>query len=846
MWKSLLNCTDPSGHSELQIHLMNPFATTHTLIRRQISLRLAITFLVTAVGLSLIVGSIAFMVELKNHASLIEQDVERVGMASIYPAKQAVFRLDSVLGTEIVKGLLINPFVTAVWIFDEQNTSVAFGHKSQTRPYRAPYLVPFIGEPVRYYSVPLGFDPSDPVKLGTLKFEYNNHWRYQSLMRTTWSRLLLNFISVICLTLILIAIVNRSLTRPLSRLSRQLKHIDINHSRGQRLAPRYRHHDDEFGTLVKALNSYIGVADGLIGENRAALSAAEQSYSSLHALVEHLPHLIYVKTINGTVLLANRAFLNTFELDEKTFIGSQHDQVLRNFSAATAQLIIDADNEAFVSHKSVLLPEVNWALKNGQFLSLELRKLAIVYKGQDALLTVGVDITERKEHQAYIQHLAYHDSLTNLPNRHLFLDRLDQALLRAQRSGNFGALIFIDLDDFKAINDSKGHLIGDTILSTVAERLTEGVREQDTVARLGGDEFVICMTDLGRVEVLAREIAVGRTTRLVAAMARPFKIPGDCLQVSASLGLAFFYDRTQTAEELLRHADMAMYKAKELGKNQFILFEQEMGDANQRVLELKEDCLVAITEHQFFLLYQPQVDSNDGRIVGAEALLRWAHPRRGLVSPVEFIPLLEAADLMHIVGQFVLREAIAQAAHWRDAASIDDRFKLSINVSPQQFRHENFTQLVRGIVTEQGIDANMIDLEITEGMIIDDIDHTVASMNALRTFGLHFSIDDFGTGYSNLNYLKQLPLDTLKVDQSFVRNIPHDPNDTAIVRTILAMAAQLNLNTVAEGVETQAQLALLRDMGCHVFQGYLYSPPVMPAEFEQLLNNQPKGPTESL
>jgi EAL domain-containing protein (putative c-di-GMP-specific phosphodiesterase class I) len=255
---------------------------------------------------------------------------------------------------------------------------------------------------------------------------------------------------------------------------------------------------------------------------------------------------------------------------------------------------------------------------------------------------------------------------------------------------------------------------------------------------------------------------------------------------------------------------------------------------------------VAITEHQFFLLFQPQVDSNDGRIVGAEALLRWAHPRRGLVSPVEFIPLLEAADLMHIVGQFVLREAIAQAAHWREAASIDDRFKLSINVSPQQFRHENFTQLVRGIVTEQGIDANMIDLEITEGMIIDDIDHTVASMNALRTFGLHFSIDDFGTGYSNLNYLKQLPLDTLKVDQSFVRNIPHDPNDTAIVRTILAMAAQLNLNTVAEGVETQAQLALLRDMGCHVFQGYLYSPPVMPAEFEQLLNNQPKGPTESL
>jgi EAL domain-containing protein (putative c-di-GMP-specific phosphodiesterase class I) len=254
---------------------------------------------------------------------------------------------------------------------------------------------------------------------------------------------------------------------------------------------------------------------------------------------------------------------------------------------------------------------------------------------------------------------------------------------------------------------------------------------------------------------------------------------------------------------------------------------------------------VAITEHQFFLLYQPQVDSNNGRIVGTEALLRWAHPTRGLVSPAEFIPLLEAADLMHIVGQFVLREAIAQAAHWQQTQLIDERFKVSINVSPQQFRHENFTQIVRDIVTEQGIDPNMLDLEITEGMIIDDIDHTVASMNELRAMGLHFSIDDFGTGYSNLNYLKQLPLDALKVDQSFVRNIQHDPNDTAIVRTILAMAAQLNLNTVAEGVETEAQLTLLRDMGCHVFQGYLYSPPILPVEFEQLLNKQKKVPSEA-
>jgi len=819
---------------------MNPFTTISALMNRQISMRLAIRGLVTAVVLSVTVAVVQVVVELRNHAQLIDQNIERIALAAIYPAKNAVFNFDYVLGAEVVKSLLLNDFITAVWIYDERNTSIAFDHRSENSAFRVPYLVPFIGEPIQYYAIDLGFDPSSQINLGTLKFEYNNHWPYKALMLATWERLLLNFTVVVLLTLILIGIFNRSLMRPLRHLTDQIKNIDINNSQGQRLGQLYHHREDELGTLVGAFNSYISVTEALISENRAALKEAEQSYTSLHALVEHLPHLVYVKSMSGSVLLANQTFLKTFGLDEQSFIGGPHDVILESFSPDTRRLIEDADEEAYASKKSVLLPEVDWALKNGQLLALELRKLAIQYKGQDAILTVGLDVTERKEHQAYIQHLAYHDSLTGLPNRHLFLDRLDQALLRAQRSGNFGALIFIDLDNFKHINDTSGHLVGDSVLSAVATRLKEGVREQDTVARLGGDEFVICMTDLGNEEPMAREIAIGRADRLLEAMKRPFTLPSISLHVSASLGLTFFHDHSLSATDLLRHADIAMYKAKESGKDQLILFEQEMAEASQRQFELKEDCLVAIAEQQFYLMYQPQINSDSGRIIGAEALLRWAHPSRGLVSPVEFIPLLEAGDLMHIVGKFVLQEAIAKAASWHQDGLIDDQFKMCINVSPQQFRQQNFTQIVRSIVTEQGIAPNIIDLEITEGMIIDNIDHTVASMNELRDFGLHFSIDDFGTGYSNLNYLKKLPLDVLKVDQSFVRDMQHDPNDTAIVRTILAMAAQLKLSTVAEGVETEIQLALLREMGCHIFQGYLYSPPLMPAAFEKLLNNQQK------
>jgi len=804
---------------------MNVLTAVRDAMKRQISVRLAITGLVTALSLSIVVAGIQLFTELNNHKHIIQEDLDQIIQASILPARNAIFSYDYILGEEIVKSFLLNDFINSVWLYDEHGTSIAAGHKSNQSTYRLPYLTPIIGEPFKSFDVELRLSNAKPDEPGHLKIEYNNHLPYQALMRAIWVRLTFNMLEVGALTLILIFIFNRVLTRPLSLISAQLGAININDSQGQRLGQMYSHREDELGVLIGAINSYLSIAEELIGENEVALIEAKHSYESLHTLVENLPHLINVKNLDGTALLANQAFLKTFDLKESEFIGGPHDIVLENFSASTRQIIIEADEEAFSSKQSVLLPEVDWALKNGKYLALELRKLYIQYKGQDAILTVGVDITERKEHQAYIQHLAYHDSLTDLPNRHLFLDRLEQALLRSQRSQNYGALIFVDIDNFKTINDTKGHLAGDTILSEVANRLKDGVREEDTVARLGGDEFVICMTDLGDTEDHARIIGVDRANRLLEKMQRVFIIQGEKIKVSASLGLAFFNNHSLTASELLRHADIAMYKAKESGKNQLILFEKEMAESNQRLYELKEDCHTAIAEKQFFLMYQPQMDSNLNKIIGAEALLRWNHPARGLVSPAEFIPLLEESDLMPVVGEFVLQEAIKKASQWVEEGWIQDDFKMCINVSPQQFRQTDFTQIVKDIITTNNLPSNIVDLEITEGMIIDNIEHTVASMNELRNFGIHFSIDDFGTGYSNLNYLKRLPLDVLKVDQSFVRDIQNDPNDTAIVRTILAMADQLKLNTVAEGVETEEQLRLLQEMGCHVFQGYLYSPP---------------------
>jgi diguanylate cyclase (GGDEF)-like protein/PAS domain S-box-containing protein len=822
---------------------MKLFSAFRRLMASKISARLAITGFLSALVLSLILAVIQLVVELRNHQLVVEDDLDRIVFALKLPAKNALFTYDYLLGREIIQSLLLTDFINAAGLYDENSTKLAYLSRPEVSQFRISYLAPFIGEPMKTLEVELPLNENKPDQIGRLIIEYNNHLPYEGLMKTTWNRLLINITEVGLLLVILILIFSKVLTRPLIHLSAQLSAIDLEDSKGQRLLNPTSHTGDELGTLVDTINTQLEMVDRLIEKNSSALDEAENSYNSLNALVENLPHLINVKAFDGTALLANQTFLKTFNLTEDEFLGQDtNESVLSSLTKSTRQLITDADEEAYRSKRSVLLPEVDWKLKNGTYLSLEMRKLAIQYKGHDAILTVGVDITERKEHQAHIQHLAYHDALTDLPNRHLFIDRLEQALLRTQRTKSFGALIFVDLDNFKVINDTRGHLVGDSLLSEVANRLRLVVREEDTVARLGGDEFVICMTEVGSDETLARDIAINRANRMLQELHKPFRVQNDQVTISASLGLAFFHDHSVSASELLKHADMAMYKAKESGKNQLILFEKEIAEANQRLFELKEDSQRAIDEKQFFLMFQPQVNSTTDTMIGVEALLRWEHPVRGLVSPAEFIPLLEDGDMMPVVGELVLKMAIDQAATWYNNGLIDDVFKMCINVSPQQFRQPNFTRIVKSIIAQNNIPATIIDLEITEGMIIDDIDHTVASMHELRDFGVNFSIDDFGTGYSNLNYLKRLPLDVLKVDQSFVRDIQNDPNDTAIVRTILAMADQLKLTTVAEGVETDEQLTLLKEMGCNVFQGYLYSPPLKNIELEPLLKNYIKQP----
>lgn len=442
------------------------------------------------------------------------------------------------------------------------------------------------------------------------------------------------------------------------------------------------------------------------------------------------------------------------------------------------------------------------------------------------------DITLNKEAADKIERLAFYDALTGLPNRVLLRDRLVLALASSHRSGQTGALLFIDMDNFKSLNDTLGHNMGDLLLQQVAQRLESSVREGDTVARLGGDEFVVILVDLSEqaLEAAAQTKNIGKI--ILDILNQPYQLTNHFYHSTPSIGATLFNGHEQSVDELLKQADIAMYQAKTSGRNTLRFFDPHMQASITARVALETDLREALTENQFKIHYQPQVYLNH-QIVGAEALIRWQHPERGLVSPADFIQLAEETGLILPIGQWILEMACKQIKCW-EHNTVTQHLKLAVNVSARQFHQVNFVELVTQTVHSNAIKPDRLKLELTESLVLDDIDDTVCKMNALRELGVGFSMDDFGTGFSSLAYLTQLPLDQLKIDQSFVRNIGVKASDAVIVQTIIGMANNLGMEVIAEGVETEAQRTFLDQHGCQICQGDLFSKPVIIEQFELL------------
>ena len=441
------------------------------------------------------------------------------------------------------------------------------------------------------------------------------------------------------------------------------------------------------------------------------------------------------------------------------------------------------------------------------------------------------DITERKQAEAQIYNLAYFDSLTGLPNRLLFKEHLAHALNHAIRTKRVAAILFLDLDRFKYINDTLGHSIGDKLLQGVAERLLICVRRSDTVgrdeggdlnssvARLGGDEFTVLLNDITNVQDAARV-----SQRIISAVSQPFNLDSHEVTVTTSIGISLFPNDGNDIVTLIKNADTAMYYAKDLGRNNFQFYTQSMNASTLERLALENHLRKALERDEFILYYQPQFDILTEEIIGVEALIRWKHQELGMVSPADFIPLAEETGLIIQIDEWVMRTACVQLRRWQGDGLPD--ITVSVNLSGQHFIRENLLETVAGIIKETGLDPRFLELELTEGVVMKNAKETVSTLRALKEMGLHIAIDDFGTGYSSLSYLKRFPIDTLKIDRSFVQEITTDSDSAAITNAIIAMAHSLKLRVLAEGVETEEQLAFLRDHGCHALQGFLFSKPL--------------------
>jgi diguanylate cyclase (GGDEF)-like protein/PAS domain S-box-containing protein len=461
------------------------------------------------------------------------------------------------------------------------------------------------------------------------------------------------------------------------------------------------------------------------------------------------------------------------------------------------------------------------------------------YPSDEGLTVYFRDISERKRAEADIQFLALYDTLTKLPNRRLLQDRLQHALDAGARSGQLGAVLFLDLDQFKTLNDTTGHDFGDLLLQQVAERLKTCLRQADTVGRFGGDEFVIVLADLGEAAEAAAARAGALGEKILAALDRPYRLGAHERHITCSVGITLFDGRRDSVGDVLKRADFAMYQAKADGRNALRMFDPAMQAAVNARVELEAQMRRALQQREFVAYLQPQMDGA-GRLIGAEALARWHHPERERIAPAEFIPVAEETGLILPLGAQVLEQACQQLAQWADS-SATACLSMAVNISARQFRHPDFVSQVLGATGDAGADPRKLTLEITESLLLHDMDDTITKMTALQQQGVSFSLDDFGTGYSSLYYLKRLPLKQLKIDQRFVQGVLTDPTDAAIVRAIIGLAKSLGVRVIAEGVETGAMRDFLMRHGCKAFQGYLFAPPLPPDEFERYRRTLPAG-----
>ncbi|ADG83495.1 bifunctional diguanylate cyclase/phosphodiesterase [Thermincola potens] len=579
---------------------------------------------------------------------------------------------------------------------------------------------------------------------------------------------------------------------------------------------------DNEGAIIGGIETFEDITERKKTEE--ALAESEERYRTLF---ERTASPILVTDTKGNYIDCNEAACQFLELSREELLTlNVRDLLPKGWEKRPQAHKILWKTEGVI--------EAEYLIKN-RIKIMELTVTPAIWQGKAVVFGVGKDITERKQAEEKMRRMAYYDSLTGLPNRAFFKEKLTAAIIKSRSKKQKLAILFLDLDRFKTVNDIMGHDVGDQLLKDVAKRLKKRVGKGRVVARLSGDEFIILLPNVSRIEDV-RKFAEDVCENL----RKPFTIAGRNFHVTTSIGITVFPDNGEDAKTLLKNADIAMYKAKEQGGNSYEVYTFAMNEMAMAKLELENSLRAALERHEFTLFYQPQVHGMTGEIVGMEALIRWKHPEKGLISPAEFIPVAEETGLIVPIGEWVLYTACMQNKYWQQKGYAPIR--VAVNLSARQFQQRNLVSMIARVLKQTGLDPNCLELEITESVAMQNLENTIKLVKQLKDLGVHISIDDFGTGYASLSYLKLFPpIDTLKIDRSFVRDISQNPRNAsdALVATMIVLAKNLKLKVVAEGVENEKQLKFLLERQCDEFQGFFFGKPVPAKEFEQFLTRQP-------
>ncbi|WP_428035744.1 EAL domain-containing protein [Amphritea sp.] len=774
--------------------------------------------------ISLLLGLISTGWQIYNNHDVEQHDLQlTVGqIISLHKeaASRAVYNLNTELAEEITSTLISNPLIYHAAIIDDFGDNLAESSRVAAEQTWLASVAKNLLQIDRHIDEPLLITPPNQDN-ARLIIDLDTVHIANTYANRAMTSLSIGIISSLILASIFLLLIYRYLSLPILNIANWVNRLRQNDN----CPPLPYDKPDELGELVAGFARLWEERKDKTDQLKETIEQLSKSEYFSRSLMDNAGDAMFLCLPDSTIVRVNHQAAESLKTDESSLTGQSLANFSKNYSAGALQALF-----VTIEEKQVSTVEDIQSSAQGDCFPVEARCIRMRLHDNDYILILARDISVRKEAEKQIFDLAFFDTLTGLANRRLFIDRLNSVMKLHQDSQRYGAVLHMDLDRFKTINDSLGHSVGDAILCEVAKRLTRILPEKSTCARFGGDEFVVLLPDSGSSVELCAEIAANCALQILAELQIPFNVDSHQLFCSTSIGIAVFPDKQSSATETLRHADTALYRVKALGRNSYQFFDPEMQSSAQERLELEKGLHLALENSEFELWYQPQVNSDD-QILGAEALLRWRHPDKGIILPGSFISIAEESGQILEIGDWVLRQAINQLAAWRKQGLPESFKRLAINISPLQFMQIDFVDRLLNLLETAEVPGLLLELEITENMLLNNFETACSKMKLLKQRGISFAIDDFGTGYSSLKYLRYLPLDILKIDRSFVTGLRPSSELAAIVEVIIATADRLNLTVIAEGVETLNERSALMELGCNCFQGYLFSKPVNAEQF---------------